>query len=228
MSLPVGHPMFGRAIMCECLQAQTETKQFDELLRLSALDAFRDWTFDAFDRNVEGTAEAFRAAVEFARDPYGWLVLSGRPGCGKTHLAAAIANEAVRNRTQVLFTVVPELLDHLRATFLPTSTVQYDERFEAVRGTNLLVLDDLGTESATPWAQEKLYQLINHRYNYQFPTVITTNRRIERLDERLQSRICDKAFSKVIEMKATDYRTLKPGQRRPGAPGRTPSKDRQY
>src|SRR5881396_912031 len=43
MSLPVGHPMFGRAIMCECLQAQTETKQFDELLRLSALDAFRDW-----------------------------------------------------------------------------------------------------------------------------------------------------------------------------------------
>ena len=38
----------------------------------------------------------------------------------------------------------------------------------------LLVLDDLGTESASPWAQEKLYQLFNYRYNARLPTVITT------------------------------------------------------
>ena len=46
--------------------------------------------------------------------------------------------------------------------------------FEGVRTTEILVLDDLGTESATPWAQEKLFQIINYRYNFQFPTVFTT------------------------------------------------------
>ena len=64
-----------------------------------------------------------------------------------------------------MFVVVPDLLDHLRATFSPTSTVSYDRRFEEIRTTPLLVLDDLGTQAMTPWAREKLYQLFNHRYN---------------------------------------------------------------
>ncbi len=56
--------------------------------------------------------------------------------------------------------VVPDLLDHLRATFSPSSTVSLDRRFEEVRTTPLLILDDLGTQSATPWAREKLYQIV--------------------------------------------------------------------
>src|SRR6185437_12505972 len=102
----------------------------------------------------------------------------------------------------------------------PNSPIQYDEMFEGVRTTHLLVLDDLGTESATPWAQEKLYQIINYRYNYQMPTVVTTNRRMEQIDDRIQSRLRDQALCKVVEIGAGDYRTLKPGQRRPGTPGR--------
>ena len=50
------------------------------------------------------------------------------------------------------FIVVPDLLDHLRATFQPGSAVSYDERFNEVRRARLLVLDDLGTQNATPWA----------------------------------------------------------------------------
>jgi DNA replication protein DnaC len=164
--------------------------------------------------------EAYEISRQYAADPYGWLVFRGGVGSGKTHLAAAIANEAVRSRVPVLFAVVPDLLDHLRATFSPTSSIQYDEMFEGVRSTFLLVLDDLGTESATPWAQEKLFQLINHRYNNQLPTVITTNRRLESLDERIVSRIGDRVLCTIVEITARDYRGLQKGQRRPGTPGR--------
>jgi DNA replication protein DnaC len=219
-NVPVGDPFFGRAIPCECTIQERERRNAESLQRLSALDAFRNRTFDNFDAKVAGVADGYEVAREYASDPYGWLVLRGAVGCGKTHLAAAIANEAVRMRIPVLFAVVPDLLDHLRATFSPTSAIQYDELFEGVRSTFLLVLDDLGTESATPWAQEKLFQLINHRYNNQLPTVITTNRRLESLDERIVSRLGDRVLCTVIEISARDYRTLQRGQRRPGTLGR--------
>ncbi len=205
---------------CECTIHERERQTAESLQDLSALSAFRNRTFENFDPKVLGIAEAYEFARHYATDPYGWLVLRGGVGSGKTHLAAAIANEAVQLGNAVLFAIVPDLLDHLRATFSPTSAIQYDKMFEGVRSTFLLVLDDLGTESATPWAQEKLFQLINHRYNNQLPTVITTNRRLESLDERIVSRIGDRVLCTVVEIAARDYRSLQKGQRRQGATGR--------
>ena len=106
-------------------------------------------------------------------------MLLGGYGAGKTHLAAAIANYNVELGRPAMFVVVPDLLDHLRAAFGPTSDSGVDERLETIRETPLLVLDDLGAHHSTPWAQEKLFQILNHRYNSRMPTVITTNQRLE-------------------------------------------------
>jgi DNA replication protein DnaC len=115
---------------------------------------------------------------------------------------------------QVLFAVVPDLLDHLRSTFGPNSETAYDERFELIRSARLLVLDDLGTENTTPWAREKLFQIINHRYNYSLPTVITSNRKPDDIEPRIASRMFDAVLcSEVIVIEAGDYRRLTPQQR---------------
>ena len=74
---------------------------------------------------------AYRAANEFAEQPKGWLMLVGGYGCGKTHLAAAIGNYRKGMGDDPVFVVVPDLLDHLRATFGPSSSVSYDELFSA-------------------------------------------------------------------------------------------------
>jgi DNA replication protein DnaC len=208
-----GHPSFGRLFQCECLMTRVDERRRDELLNYSTLDAFRERSFETFDAKTPGVDRAYEAARKFARDPRGWLTLIGTFGCGKTHLAAAIANEALRAGHPVLFKIVPDLLDHLRAAFSPNSDVEYDELFERVRTAGLLILDDLGTESATPWAREKLYQIINYRYNYRQPTVITTNRRLSEIDERVRSRMQDAEFCAVIEIGAEDYRPRRPGQR---------------
>ena len=64
----------------------------------------------------------------------------------------------------------------------------------------LLVLDDLGAQTSSPWATEKLFQVLNHRFNAQLPTVVTTNIPLDRLSESLQSRLTDPALSTVVEV----------------------------
>jgi len=178
------------------------------------LELLRNMTFDNFDwKRVnlppdqrQNLAEVFNLARDFAKSPDGWLVLQGVNGCGKTHLAAAIANEHLRAGKPVLFVVVPDFLDHLRSTFSPESKVSYDQLFESVKNTPLLILDDFGEQSTTPWAQEKLYQVINHRYNARLPTVITICCSLDEIETRICSRLVDPKISLVFNIIAPDYR----------------------
>jgi len=151
--------------------------------------------------------KVFRAAQEFAEQPRGWLVMTGTYGCGKTHLAAAIGNFRKGMGDKPVFVVVPDLLDHLRATFSPSSNTSYDELFNRVKSAQILILDDLGTQSATPWAREKLYQIFNERYNAKLPTVITMSCNLEDLDARIRSRMLDTRICKIYEILAPSYRS---------------------
>ena len=213
MEAPVGDPNFGKLVPCECTMVLKERKAFDELKKSSNLDHFRDLTFDTFNPRVPKTKEAYEAALRFARDPSDWLLFIGGYGCGKTHLAAAIANDALNKRVPLYFAVVPDLLDYLRATFDPNSESSYDQRFDAIRNVPLLILDDLGTENSKPWAREKLYQIINHRYNAKLPTIITTNNDLDAIDGRIRSRLCDRQLCRTILIQADDYRMLDQTQR---------------
>ena len=103
--------------------------------------------------------------------------------------------------------VVPDFLDHLRFTFSPESNVSYDQLFESVRNAPLLILDDFGEQSTTPWAQEKLYQVINYRYNARLPTVITTCCSLDEMENRISSRLVDAKISLVFNIMAPDYRS---------------------
>jgi DNA replication protein DnaC len=182
---------------------------------LSSLGLHAEQSFESFDLRDNDPAldagqrtnlkRSLGIAKAYAKDPDGWLVLTGGFGCGKTHLAAATANHRVHNGYPAIFVVVPDLLDHLRATFGPHSTVGFDRRFDEIRRAALLVLDDLGTHSATPWAQEKLFQIFDYRYNAQLPTVVTMNKSVD-LDPRLATRLFDVSRSQVWEITAPSYR----------------------
>ena len=208
--VPVGDVDFGRAIPCMCRMGETR----ERLRRRSNLGPLANRTFDTFDpkgrqRLNSRAREILKAAYEICRSygeaPLAWLVLHGPPGVGKTHLSAAIANRQIELGNEVFFAVVPDLLDHLRASYGPQSDMTYDELFEYLRNVALLILDDLGTETGSPWAQEKLFQLLNHRYNAELPTVVTTNHRLEELDQRIRVRLEDKSLARVVPVQ--DWRT---------------------
>ncbi len=212
--MPPADPRFGRAVACTCRAAEREMARIDGLLKLSQLGALQGCTFDAFLPDGHGMTPgkqlnlklAYERALSFAQKPDGWLVLKGGYGCGKTHLAAAIANQRIAMGHSALFVSTPDLLDHLRATYSPGATTGYDERFEQIRNTPLLILDDLGTQSNSDWAQEKLYQIFNHRYNGRLPTVVTTNLELEAIEIRIRSRMVDPSLVQIIHIAAPDFR----------------------
>ncbi len=213
--VPMDHPHFGKMFRCPNQPVEQDTERQDRLRRLSNLGALAEKTLDDF--HIDSTSHtpleqaslrnALNAAQRFAETPQGWLLLEGGYGCGKTHLAAAIGNARIAHGEEVLFVTSPDLLDHLRGSYGDTEH-GYDDTFERLKGVPLLILDDLGVENPSPWAKEKLFQLLNHRYTQRLPTVITTNAELERLDPRLKSRMQDVDRTARAVISAPDYRSM--------------------
>lgn len=208
------HPQFGRAVECTCRSEDRDRVRYQRLLRISELGSLVDSTFDNFLIEGVGLPQpkqmhlrlVYEEVLSYAKQPQGWLVLKGGYGCGKTHLAAAVANYQIEHRRTVLFVNTPDLLDHLRAAFNPMSAVRFDERFDLVRNVPLLILDDLGTQSNSEWAQEKLYQIFNYRYNAKLPTIATTNQDLEAIEGRIRSRLVDHRLVRIITITVPDFR----------------------
>lgn len=215
--VPLGDPRFGRLEACVCRAADIAEGARTRLFEMSRLDRLSHLTFDNFEtrgnknakfmtpQDVRSLESAKEVAENYARNPQGWLLIEGGYGCGKTHLAAAIANFAVSMGTPTLFITVPDLLDTLRFAFSDPETT-FEARFEQVRSAALLVLDDFGTQNATGWAQEKLFQIINFRYINKLPTVITTNLMLDEIESRIRSRLQDEEFVAHVRITAPDYR----------------------
>ena len=207
--VPVDHPDFGEAFRCRCQQSSAPDVRTAALLRYSNLGPLARITFDSTRPDSPlpdaGSRHLFQkalaAATEFAENPCGWLTFTGPSGSGKTHLAVAIANHCIERGHTTFFIVLADFLDHLRSAYSPDNPVSYADLFEQVRDVPVLVLDDMGSHSATPWAQEKLFQVFNHRFNAALPTVITVRGPLQRLDEGLRSRLeATEGFSKVLPL----------------------------
>ena len=212
--LPVGHPDFGKLQICTCRAPQINQQVRQRLFKLSNLEELQHLTFENFNlrgrvglspHQADSIEQAYNQAFQFSKSLNGWLLILGKYGCGKTHLAAAIANFVVSLGVPTLFITVPDLLDSLRFAYSdPDAT--FEERFDEIRQSPLLILDDFGTQNATAWAQEKLFQVLNYRYINQLPLVVTSNLSLAEIEPRIRSRLQDPELVTVARIQATDYR----------------------
>ena len=209
--LPSGEPDYSRTVPCNCVESEQDSTRQVRLEKYSNLGSLARFTFENLipegrssnPGSQEQFTRAFQAAQTFATEPEGWLIFGGPSGSGKTHLAAAIANERIGQGHPVFYITVPDLLDRIRASFDPDSEMPYDEFFEQLKNTPLLVLDDLGVQSATSWAKEKLDQLLTSRFNNELPTVIVTATSLEQIDDRLRTRLTDSRLCRVYVLEET-------------------------
>jgi DNA replication protein DnaC len=189
-----------------------DDKLRDALRRAGVPDRFLDCSLDGFEE-VAGIGKAKQYAQACIEKP-GGLLLIGKAGSGKTHLAVGVLRGIALRRHPVdphfesfrsRFVVVPEFLDQLRERISDPSVPDPLPDLEAAP---LLILDDLGREKPTPWVTDRLYVLINHRYNRMRPTIATTNYPLSELADRgydaMVSRLRESA--KVLTLTATDYR----------------------
>lgn len=151
-----------------------------------------------YEQMAEAALQAsknFVSAVKADRYREG-LILEGDIGSGKTHLAAAIANELLDDGRTVLFLVVPEFLDEIRSSYQESSDGSEGALMQKAKNVPILILDDLGAHTYTNWTQSKIFTLLNHRLNYNLPTVITTNLSVEEIGEALGERTA----SRLVEL----------------------------
>ena len=131
------------------------------------------------------------------------LFTTGAYGVGKTYLASCIANEIIKNGKSVIFGTLIQLLDFIRDSY-SDSEVSDKDYLNLYSSVDLLVIDDLGKEKPIEWVLEKLFLIVNNRYNNYLPIVITINYNRNQLRERLcinkNYSIVDSIISRLYEM----------------------------
>lgn len=130
------------------------------------------------------------------------MILMGPTGSGKTSIAYAVAREMFLSGYKTKIWQTAELLEKIR----PSDTQKVV--FESAKTCQLLVLDDLGVEKDSEWTEERIFLILDYRWQWNLPTIISTNLSEEqfsvRISDRIYSRIHDGA--KVLVIQGKDYR----------------------
>lgn len=227
INVPLEDPLFGTAIPCICQRDANQREIAQRLLRKSGIkpEELSRWDFAGFipesciPLNGQPVVKEMRRVKsdceQYATHPRGWLILQGPRGAGKSHLAYSIAKNALGNSISVFCHSVPEILDLLRSGYNDGS---YNSLLEDLMNVELLVLDDMGAQSDTPWANEKLFEIINARSKRLRPMVITTNANLDDdacgIDPRILSRLRDgvkagiEGLVHILRMPVADYRPV--------------------
>ena len=198
--LPLGHPDFGRAAPCETCNPVPVAWGIPDRLGLA--------TFDAFDLALNPGMRAAKEACQAVAAGERWCaLLTGDIGVGKSHLAAAALYASVHEKPG-RFWGFARLLMHIRRQAFDDNGPKWSEEYVLTPFTesrSLLVLDDVGAEKLTPWAQQTLYGVLNARYESSLPTIVTTNN-----DEAIDDRILSRYFEGRVICAGQDVRRRKP------------------
>ncbi len=190
----------GEAVPCVCFLQQMRKRR---IARSHLAPLLLEKTFANFDlryypgyRKTAGGASFERLAAESREQGMRFvaamvegkrrmkgLFFTGPVGSGKTHLAAACANELIERCIDVLFLVVPDFLDEIRASYGTLGEGSEAAMIRRAKTAAVLVLDDLGAHNFSQWTQDKLFSLVNYRINQQLPVIVTSNLTLNQLEE---------------------------------------------
>lgn len=143
-------------------------------------ERFFDKTFESYqvnNNNVKAfeTAKRFMQNFETANSRGTGIIFYGSYGVGKTHLACSIANELIKMQKSVIFGSTIKLFGIIKKSY--NNGIEEDESkiISEFIDCDVLIIDDLGKERPSEWVLEKLYYIINERYEHNKPIIITTN-----------------------------------------------------
>lgn len=146
----------------------------------------------------------------FMKEKKNFLVILGSPGTSKTYLCSALSEWILENFQTYRYWMEGCLFERLKRGF--ESHEGSPKVLEYLVDDELIILDDVGSNSWTEWKEDMFFDLINMRYNSMMPTIITSNLTRKQFYDTYQPRVTSRLFAKentVIELKdAQDFREL--------------------
>ncbi len=112
------------------------------------------------------------------------LYLCGNFGCGKTYIISAMLNELAKKGYKSAIIFWPDFLRELKASF----QTDYNDKYEYATKAPILLIDDIGAETITPWARDEiLCPLVQYRMEHKLPTFFTSNLNLNQLNDHLST-----------------------------------------
>lgn len=212
---------------CTCVKREVILSEFNDAL---IPERFKNETLDTYNPYKGSLRALLKGIKEYVKNyspsnPEG-LYISGGTGSGKSHLATGILKALIEKGYSGVFYNVVDLLDVIRDTFDPNNPANPKSRLVHQLQRQIVVLDDFGVQKTSSWVADRLYALINRRYQDRKTLIVTSEipmpQLMLRVDRTLASRIID--MCKEIVITADDYR-LRIRQKEPWNP-RTRSKSK--
>lgn len=178
-----------------------EFRRSRSLMPFNYLDATMEkFRWDLYGENVSSQERIAQSFIErfreYQRKGKGLYIFSKTKGSGKTLLACCLANGVMEYvDICVKFISVPELLEMTKKSY---KDFIEKEDIEKIWAAELLILDDIGTETKKEWIDTELFRLIDYRYSNKKVTIFTSNIAIDAL--KLNERIVDRIFSMCIKL----------------------------
>ena len=193
-------------------EKQKKRKQFEQMTRQFYIQNYinkqiQDYQFENFII-TENNKKEVEIAKDFTKkcinkNQKNGLIITGKSGVGKTHLATAILNKLTEKDMLVLMGRLILLLDVIKDTFKDFSSKEKDI-IELYSKVDMLIIDDLGTERISSWALEKLYTIIENRNENKLPIIVTTRFNKESLLDRF-SQSEDEELSEAVIQKLYQF-----------------------
>lgn len=187
------------AAECECMARRRSLR----LLRRSGLEGLvKESSFNNFQTPDTFTRRAREAALNYIKQSEGgWFFISGRPGCGKTHLCTAICRRFLLQNVPVRYLLWREDGPRLKA-MVNNDPAGYAAEMEELCNVPVLYIDDFLKGKVTDADLNLAFALINARYNRRRSrTLISSQRSLEKiwaLDEATGSRISQRAEGFIL------------------------------
>jgi len=128
------------------------------------------------------------------------LFITGKTGLGKTHISASIANVLANKNFNVLYFSLPNLIQFMEEEKFFNKT-EFTPLKNEVMIYDCLILDDLGTEFINPFSISVIYNILNTRVMKKLPTILNTNIKLSKLEDKYDERIVSRIIGNFIPIR---------------------------